>query len=116
MKMAGDEVNIKLSLKGNRWLGQTQTSFATLTERGIVVNKLLGEGEYTKVKSAYDKKLGKKVAVKIIDKRKAPKDYADTFLQREVSVISELDHPNIVRKHLSFHSFIYLIIYLINMK
>lgn len=102
MKMAGEEVNVKPSLKGNRWLGQNQAAFATLTEKGIVVDKLLGEGEYTKVKSAYHKKLGKKVAVKIIDKRKAPKDYADTFLQREVSVISELDHPNIVRKHLSF--------------
>ena len=36
------------------------------------------------------------VAVKIVNKRKAPKDYLKKFLPREIEVLQRLDHPHCV--------------------
>lgn len=36
------------------------------------------------------------VAVKIVDRRKAPKDYLKKFLPREIEVLQKLDHPRCV--------------------
>lgn len=92
-----DEIDFRLKLKGNKFLKQGENVFATLSQEGIIYKELLGEGSYAKVISAYYEKLKKDVAVKIMDKRKAPKEYLERFLQREISLICELDHPNIVK-------------------
>ena len=69
---------------------------AELKERGYAVGMRLGEGSYAKVFSAYSEKLGKKVAVKIINQKKAPKDFLQKFLPRELEIMKTLKHPNIV--------------------
>ncbi|XP_065065410.1 testis-specific serine/threonine-protein kinase 1-like, partial [Rhopilema esculentum] len=89
--------NVKLVLKGNKWLKQKESPFVTLAQEGIRAEELLGEGAFAKVVSAYHEKLKRKVAVKITDKRKAPAEYLEKFLQREINAICELDHPNIVK-------------------
>jgi len=50
-----------------------------------------------KVRWATSEKLSKKVALKIISKKKAPMDFQQKFLPRELDVMKLLDHPNIVK-------------------
>lgn len=91
-----DEADFTLKLKNNKWLKQGETFTAMLAQEGIIYDGIIGKGAYAIVISAYDEKLKRKVAVKVTDKRKAPKDYMETFLEREIKLICELDHPNIV--------------------
>ena len=71
----------------------------------FIEDRVLGEGGYGKVKPAYSYGLGKWVAVKIIDKSKAPPGYLMTHLHREISVMCQLDHPHIVSNLLTRVSF-----------
>jgi len=50
-----------------------------------------------KVKWATSDKLSKKVALKIISKKKAPTDFQQKFLPRELDVMKMLDHPHIIK-------------------
>lgn len=56
----------------------------------------LGEGSYAKVKRAYSRKMKLHVAIKIVDRKKAPDDFLKRFLPRELSIIQLLEHPNII--------------------
>ena len=47
----------------------------------------MGEGSYAKVKSAYSERLKFNVAVKIIDRKKAPTDFLEKFLPREIEIL-----------------------------
>jgi len=51
------------------------------------------------VKWATSDKLSKKVALKIISKKKAPMDFQQKFLPRELDVMKLLDHPHIVKMY-----------------
>jgi len=61
-----------------------------MTHRAVVV---VG----TQVKWATSDKLSKKVALKIISKKKAPMDFQQKFLPRELDVMKMLDHPHIIK-------------------
>lgn len=71
-----------------------------LQKKGYVISSDLGEGTYSKVKSALWQRPGErssmKVALKIINKKTAPKDFLDKFLPRELEVIQKLNHKSIV--------------------
>ena len=92
----GHRTGIAATQKSIQWLKQRENSFATLAQQGISCERVLGEGSYAKVIAAYYKRVKDKVAVKITDKRRAPKEYVERFLQREIKLLCELDHPNIV--------------------
>ncbi|XP_012697071.1 testis-specific serine/threonine-protein kinase 1-like [Clupea harengus] len=68
-----------------------------LRKRGYTLGIHLGEGSYAKVKSAYSERRKINVAVKIINRNKAPKDFLDKFLPREIEMMACLSHPNIVK-------------------
>ena len=68
-----------------------------LGKRGYVLGITLGEGSYAKVKSAYSKEIQRKVALKIINRVKAPKDFQQRFLPRELDILKKLDHPNVIK-------------------
>ena len=70
-----------------------------LKKCGYSVGTTIGEGSYAKVKSAYSEKLQQRVALKIINRRKAPKDFRERFLPRELKVLRHVHHPNIIRMH-----------------
>lgn len=74
-----------------------------LKKRGYITGSTLGEGSYAKVKSAYSENLNKKVALKIINRRKAPKDFQQKFLPRELEVMKALNHPNVVQLYEVMH-------------
>ena len=79
---------------------------AELKKRGYDIGTALGEGSYAKVKSAFSQKLQKRVAIKIINKKKAPKDFREKFLPRELKIFALMDHQNIVKMYevMEFHS------------
>ena len=42
-------------------------------------------------------KLGRRVALKIINKKRAPIDFQQKFLPRELETMKLLNHPNIIK-------------------
>ena len=73
---------------------------AVLGQRGYIVRQTLGSGTYSKVKMALnlnsDPSAPEKVAVKLIDRHKAPNDYQNKFLPREMAIWPQLKHPHIM--------------------
>lgn len=67
-----------------------------LDKHGYTLDRTLGEGSYCKVRSAYSKKLKRKVAIKIISKTKVRAEFPEKFLPCELEVLSSLKYPYIV--------------------
>lgn len=75
-----------------------------LARKGYMVHETLGSGSYSKVKRASNIfEDGDNVAIKIIDRLKAPKDYQERFLPRELELWPKLKHPNLVSLQEVFH-------------
>lgn len=71
---------------------------AVLAKKGLLVKQTLGSGSYSKVKFALCLTGNTiKTAVKIVDRNKAPKDFQQRFLPREIKIWPLLNHPNIVK-------------------
>ncbi|BFZ07514.1 hypothetical protein BsWGS_10553 [Bradybaena similaris] len=71
---------------------------AVLAKNGYLVRKTLGNGSYSKVKLAFSLSKSKSfVAVKIVDRNKAPRDFQAKFLPRELDIWPGLRHPNIIK-------------------
>jgi len=71
---------------------------AVLAKNGYLVRKTLGNGSYSKVKLAISVNTSKSlVAVKIVDRNKAPKDFQIKFLPRELDIWPGLRHSNIIK-------------------
>ncbi|XP_068430872.1 testis-specific serine/threonine-protein kinase 6 [Clinocottus analis] len=64
---------------------------------GYTFKSTLGEGTFGKVVSAYSAQLRKRIAIKVIDKKKLNPGYLEKFLSRELEIIRSLNHPNIVK-------------------
>ena len=76
---------------------------AVLAKHGILVRNDLGSGSYSKVKRAYSvSEYASVVAVKIVDKRIAAKDFLEKFLPREMRFWPVIRHPNIIHLHKLF--------------
>ena len=60
------------------------------------MGKEIGRGGFSVVYEATNKETGSVVAVKVIDKKKQD-DEQLVLLQREISIMKKLDHPNIVK-------------------
>jgi len=57
---------------------------------------IIGEGAFSVVKLGIDKFTGEKVAIKIIEKDESNKKM-DSLIRREIKIMKDLDHDNIVR-------------------
>ncbi|GFT28372.1 hypothetical protein NPIL_156921 [Nephila pilipes] len=69
---------------------------ASLAFHGFhILKEELGVGNYGKVKRA--RQGGKDIAVKIINRDNMPVEMADKFLSREIQVLKEVQHKNIVK-------------------
>jgi len=86
---------------GSRRSGQNED--VVLAKHGFTLGAELGEGTYSKVKHCTWQKAGestsKHIAIKVINKKTAPKDFLDKFLPRELEIIRSIYHPNIVQTH-----------------
>lgn len=66
-----------------------------LKDEGYLIGKSIGEGSYCKVRVAYkslENGYEKKIACKMIDKRKASKEFVVKFLPRELGIIKVCRH------------------------
>ena len=88
--------NISLVKKNDSWVPKKEQQVSAIEKHGYTLTKTLGEGAYAKVKLADSKKHNCQVAVKVINKRRAPKDFLKKFLPREVHLMHRLNHPNVV--------------------
>jgi len=77
-----------------------------LKKRGYSLGTTLGEGSYAKVKSAFSEKLQLRVAIKIINRKKVPRDFREKFLPRELKIIAAVEHKNIIKMYelMEFHN------------
>lgn len=76
------------------------TAAGFLRQKGYRLGKTIGEGSYCKVKSAlkvFADGQAKRMACKIISKRKASEEFVTKFLPRELSIIQHIRHPNIIQ-------------------
>ncbi|XP_078612586.1 testis-specific serine/threonine-protein kinase 3-like isoform X2 [Branchiostoma floridae x Branchiostoma japonicum] len=80
-------------------LALKETEEEELSRRGYHLELHIGEGSYAKVKSATSDRLHGKVAIKIIHKSLAPQDFREKFLPRELSVLTKVDHPHVIKVH-----------------
>ncbi|KAK6455842.1 kinase-like domain-containing protein [Scheffersomyces xylosifermentans] len=64
----------------------------------IIKNETIGQGAFATVKKAVERSTGKSFAVKIINRRKALNTGGGAMVgvDRELSILRKLDHPNIV--------------------
>eukprot|EP00163_Fabomonas_tropica_P009422 TRINITY_DN1922_c0_g1_i14.p3 TRINITY_DN1922_c0_g1~~TRINITY_DN1922_c0_g1_i14.p3 ORF type:complete len:405 (+),score=85.54 TRINITY_DN1922_c0_g1_i14:3143-4357(+) len=66
--------------------------------------KTLGEGGYSKVRLARDRDTGEEFAIKIINKKRLNNQQRREQLTREVEIMLQLHHPNVVVLHDAFES------------
>ncbi|XP_054016093.1 testis-specific serine/threonine-protein kinase 6-like [Hylaeus anthracinus] len=88
-------------------LNQTSSEQAVLFARGYKFLKKLGEGSYAKVylaeyKTESDPDRNSKLACKVIDTVRAPRDFVRKFLPRELDILVKLNHPHVVHVHSIF--------------
>ncbi|NXS11601.1 TSSK2 kinase, partial [Neodrepanis coruscans] len=75
-----------------------------LRKKGYTLGNTLGEGSYGKVKCAYSHFLKRKVAIKIIDKKKISQNVLEKFLPREMEALRCLHHPSIIETYEIFET------------
>ncbi|KAK3091096.1 hypothetical protein FSP39_017084 [Pinctada imbricata] len=74
-----------------------------LCEKGYRIGPTIGEGTHAKVKIVERTKDGKILALKIVNVKKANKDYVKKFMPRELKLVLDLVHPNIIATHQIMH-------------
>ena len=62
----------------------------------FVIKQVIGEGTFATVRLAVNKQTGEKVAIKIMDKNKIIQKEDKIRIEREIKVLKNLRHPNIV--------------------
>jgi serine/threonine protein kinase len=62
-----------------------------------LIGKEIGKGAYAVVKQAVHKPTGTKLAIKIYEKFKLMDPARKSAVKREIQVLRQLDHPNVVR-------------------
>ncbi|XP_005440524.2 testis-specific serine/threonine-protein kinase 6 [Falco cherrug] len=67
-----------------------------LCELGYSLGHTLGEGSFSKVKAATSNKHKGPLAIKVVDRQRAPPAFMYKFLPRELSILRKIRHPNIV--------------------
>ncbi|POI35648.1 hypothetical protein CIB84_000595 [Bambusicola thoracicus] len=67
-----------------------------LHKLGFTLGETLGEGRFSKVRAATSTKYSVSLAIKMVNKQWASPEFLQKFLLRELSILRELNHPNIV--------------------
>lgn len=85
-------------------LSPRNSEISALEQRGYLIGKKIGQGSYATVHladyvdgSQSQKKM--RLACKIFDKEKAPKDFLDKFFPRELEILTKIENPHIIQVH-----------------
>lgn len=68
----------------------------------IIVGKQIGQGAYAAVRLAFHKNLGKKVALKVYNKKKLVEPQRQKSVYREIKLLEKMNHLNIVKLYDAF--------------
>ncbi|XP_062465974.1 testis-specific serine/threonine-protein kinase 6 [Pezoporus occidentalis] len=68
-----------------------------LHDLGYRLGRTIGEGSFSKVKAATSNKYKGPLAIKVVDRQRAPHTFVYKFLPRELNILRKIQHPNIVR-------------------
>jgi len=66
-----------------------------LSEQGYQIIGDIGEGAYSKVRLYWSTTLKQVVAIKIINRQQAPRDFVKNFLPREIDILQKVKHRHI---------------------
>ncbi|KAF2905339.1 hypothetical protein ILUMI_00841 [Ignelater luminosus] len=85
-------------------LSPRNSEINALEQRGYLIGKKIGQGSYATVHLAdyVDSTSGPKkmrLACKIFDKEKAPRDFLDKFFPRELEILTKIENPHIIQVH-----------------
>lgn len=61
------------------------------------IGRTLGEGTFGKVKHAVNSETGNEVAIKVLDKERIQKQSMGPQIKKEISIMKQLEHPNVVK-------------------
>jgi serine kinase len=79
------------------------TDILALERRGYRFYKKIGKGSYGSVvrSSYFDLQTNSKLdlACKYVNKKKAPADFLQKFFPREIQLLTQISHPNIIKIH-----------------
>lgn len=78
------------------------TDAQALEARGYSIGRRIGKGSYATVTTAeYTDVAGDTIqlACKIVNKKKAPRDFLDKFFPRELDILKKIDYPYIIQTH-----------------
>lgn len=87
------------SASGRKTERVSQNVALGLHRYGYFLGRTLGTGAYAKVKSAHAIRMNRQVAVKIINRKGAPKDFLGKFLPREIESLRAVNHENVIHLH-----------------
>ncbi len=77
-------------------MGDLAYTKALLAGRGYDLGDKLSEGSFAVVRSAMSQVDNVEVAVKMVDRTKAPKDFLDKFFPKEIDIMKTLRHENVI--------------------
>ncbi|EAX97017.1 CAMK family protein kinase [Trichomonas vaginalis G3] len=66
--------------------------------------RTIGAGSFSKVKEAINTKTNKKYAIKVINRQLVAQNNMDKQLRREIEIMSQMDHPGLIKLHAVMHS------------
>ncbi|XP_053310203.1 testis-specific serine/threonine-protein kinase 6 [Spea bombifrons] len=69
---------------------------SVLMTLGYKVEGTIGEGAYSKVKAVTSNKYRDRLAVKVLNKNRAPLRFVSKFLPRELAILRNIHHPHVV--------------------
>jgi len=82
-------------------MSPTTSEVNALEKKGYVISRKIGQGSYATVHLAEYSEGGRRVklACKIFDKERAPKDFLDKFFPRELDILTRIENPHIIQVH-----------------
>uniref|UniRef100_A0A7S1THS8 Protein kinase domain-containing protein n=1 Tax=Compsopogon caeruleus TaxID=31354 RepID=A0A7S1THS8_9RHOD len=80
------------------WLDALNRAKSLKLENYYTVGKVIGSGAYSKVRIGSSRESNELVAIKIIDKKNCPERDL-VFLEREVDVVKNINHQNVVKTY-----------------
>lgn len=92
-----ESANVIINEKGNTIINEEKKGDFGGRINDYVIGKEIGKGAYAVVKQAMHKPTGLKLAIKQYDKFKLMDQSRKSAVKREIQIMKNLDHPNIVK-------------------